>query len=66
MPSVSDFDLLQFERPFWEPLGQFVVKFGYLEMRVDWAIGGLLRIHDRQGEAVAPPNHQPPIANSAN
>jgi hypothetical protein len=42
-----------YERPFWEPIGQFVIRFGYLERSVDHAIASLLKIHERQGEALA-------------
>lgn len=49
---MAEFDPVQFERPFWEPIGIFVIQFGYLEHNVDWAVTALLQIHMRQGEAV--------------
>ena len=50
--SETTFDPFEYEQPFWEPIGQFVINFGYLESSVNWAIGGLLQIHYRQTEAV--------------
>lgn len=48
----AEWDPIQYERPFWEPLGRMVINFGHLEKTVDWAIGAFLRVHERQGEAV--------------
>lgn len=46
------FDPDEFERDFWEPIGRYVITFGFLEKEVDWSIGKLLSVHDRQAEAV--------------
>lgn len=46
-------DLQKLEQPFWEPIGQFVIHFGYLEKTIDLSIASLLGLHHRQGEAVA-------------
>ncbi len=51
--SDTTFDPSQYEQPFWEPIGQFVIQFGYLEMNVDWSMTALVQIHSRQGEAIA-------------
>jgi hypothetical protein len=45
-PSIDNFDNLdQFiealEKPFWEPIGQYVFRFGMLERRVDIALSSL-------------------------
>jgi hypothetical protein len=45
-------DFLDPARPFWEPIGCFVIRFGYLEKEIDVAIGYLLIVHNRQSEAV--------------
>ena len=44
---------VEYEEPYWEPIGQFVIRFGYLEKTIDTSITGLLELHTRQGEAVA-------------
>ena len=43
----------EYEEPYWKPIGQFVIRFGYLEKTIDWSITSLLELHNRQGEAVA-------------
>ena len=48
----QSFDPKLYEKPFWQPIGQSVIAFGYLEMGVNNAITNLLQIHHRQGEAV--------------
>jgi hypothetical protein len=45
-------DLHEFSRPFWQPIGQFVMAFGQLEREINTCIGYLLVIHQRQGEVV--------------
>lgn len=44
---------VEYEEPYWEPIGKFVIRFGYLEKTIDWSITSLLELHTRQGEAVA-------------
>ena len=50
--SFDAFDPDKFESQFWQPIGKFVISFGYLERDVDWAIAALLQVHLRQGEAI--------------
>jgi hypothetical protein len=49
-PSAPDPDLER--RPFWEPIGQFVMEFGFLESGVVGAIHRALLLHEMQGEAL--------------
>jgi hypothetical protein len=49
-PSISNDD--QFRRPFWEPIGQFVMEFGRLESAVDGVLHKALLLHERQGHAL--------------
>lgn len=47
------FDPNSYERPFWEPIGKFVFRFGYLERDIDWALSALLQLeYERVGRIV--------------
>lgn len=39
-------------REFWEPIGQFVMEFGFLERQIDGIIWRALFLHEMQGEAL--------------
>ncbi len=53
MPAIDDRDPYEYERPFWAPIGQFVMAFGYLERDIGVSITRLLQLHDRlQGGAL--------------
>jgi len=39
-------------RPYWEPIGQFVMEFGFLERDIDDVIWQALFLHKMQGEAL--------------
>jgi hypothetical protein len=45
-------NLFQYETPYWEPIGQFIIAFGVLEARVDNCIGALLIVENRQAQDV--------------